>query len=92
MKSEIIALVGIPALALSLHRGFAEEAVGRAGFKKPLGVEIETEFYAGRRGYLHGGFGVIAPLGEKQKIGIVGHFVREETGGEIFPSLGAEFI
>jgi hypothetical protein len=71
---------------------YVNEAVGRAGFKHPLGVEIETEFYAGKSGYLHGGLGVIAPLNEKQKIGIVGHFVREETGGEIFPSLGAEFI
>ena len=57
-----------------------------------MAVEVETEFYAGRRGYLHGGLGVIAPLNEKQKIGVVGHFVREEKGGEIFPSLGAEFI
>ena len=77
---------------LAVASGSAHEAVGRAGFKDPLGIEIETEFYAGKRGYLHGGLGVIAPLNEKQKIGIVGHFVREETGGEIFPSLGAEFI
>ena len=68
------------------------EAVGRTGFKKPLGVEVEAEFYAGKRGYLHGGLGVIAPLNDRQKVGIVGHFVREETGGEIFPSLGAEFV
>ena len=92
MKTTRIAFISILVLALIIEEGFAEEAVGRAGFKKPLGVEIETEFYAGRRGYLHGGFGVIAPLSEKQKIGIVGHFVREESGGEIFPSLGAEFI
>lgn len=87
-----IVLITLFAFLLAVSAGFAHEAVGRAGFKEPLGVEIETEFYAGKRGYLHGGLGVIAPLNEKQKIGIVGHFVREETGGEIFPSLGAEFI
>ncbi len=70
----------------------AQEGTGRAGFKEPLGIEVEAEFYAGKRGYLHGGLGIIAPLNERQKIGIVGHFVREETGGELFPSLGAEFI
>ncbi len=89
MKTILITLF---ASMLAVTSGFAHEAVGRAGFKEPLGVEIETEFYAGKRGYLHGGLGVIAPLSAKQKLGIVGHFVREETGGEIFPSLGAEFI
>ena len=70
----------------------AHEGTGRAGFKTPLEVEIESEIYTGRGGYLHGGLGAIIPLSEKQKIGIVGHFVREETGGAIFPSLGAEFV
>lgn len=89
MKTVIIAL---SAFVLALTYCYAHEAVGRAGFKVPPTAEIEAEFYAGRRGYLHSGLGVVAPLNEKQKIGIVGHFVREETGGEIFPSLGAEFI
>jgi hypothetical protein len=70
----------------------AHEAVGRSGLKEPLGVEIESEFYAGERGYLHGGFGMIAPLNEEQQIGVVGHFVKEESGEEIFPSIGAEFV
>jgi hypothetical protein len=70
----------------------AHEGVGRAGMKEGLGAEVEAEFYAGKRGYLHGGFGVIAPLTRTQKIGILGHFVREETGGEIFPSLGAVLV
>ena len=70
----------------------AQEGTGRAGLKEHHGVEVEAEFYAGRRGYLHGGLGIIAPLNERQNIGIVAHFVREETGGELFPSLGAEFI
>ena len=70
----------------------AHEGTGRAGFRDDLEIEIESEFYTGRRGYLHGGLGAIIPLNEKQKIGIVGHFVREETGGAIFPSLGAEFV
>lgn len=79
-------------LLLTTAPGHPHEATGRAGFKHPLGVEVEAEFYAGKRGYLHGGLGVIAPLNEKQKVGIVGHFVREESGGALFPSLGAEFI
>lgn len=82
-------------LALSLltftHAG-AHEGVGRSGLRDPLGVEVEAEYYAGQRGYQHGGLGIILPLNERQKLGVVGHFVREETGGEIFPSLGAEFV
>ena len=89
MKTILITLF---ATVLATNPGCAHEAVGRAGLKEPPGVEIETEFYAGKRGYLHSGVGVIAPLNKKQKFGIVGHFVREETGGGIFPSLGAEFI
>ena len=76
----------------TLRVGSAHEGVGRAGFKEPGGAEVETEFYVGQRGYLHGGLGAIVPLNATQKIGVVSHFVREETGGEIFPSLGAEFI
>ena len=87
-----IFLVSLFASVVVLKSAAGHEAVGRAGFKEPLGVEIETEFYAGKRGYLHGGLGAIAPLDDKQKIGIVGHFVREESGGDIFPSLGAEYI
>ncbi len=82
-------------LSFLLHglvTALAHEGTGRAGFKEPVGVEIESEFYAGRRGYLHGGLGFVSPLSERQKIGLVGHFVREETGGELFPSLGAEFV
>lgn len=82
------------AIASSLAISFvsAHEGTGRAGFKEPPGVEVEGEFYAGKRGYLHGGLGVITPLGDDQKIGVVGHFVREDSAGEIFPSLGAEYI
>ncbi len=78
--------------AISTSPIHAHEGTGRAGLKKPHGIELETEFYSGKRGYLHGGIGMIIPLNERQKVGIVGHFVREETGGEFFPSLGAEFI
>lgn len=70
----------------------AHEGTGRAGLKDPTGVEVEGEFYAGKRGYLHGGLGVITTLDEEQKIGVVGHFVREDSDGEIFPSLGAEYV
>lgn len=92
MKITTFTTLAILALIFMEDRAFAEESVGRAGFKQPIEVEVETEFYVGRRGYLHGGLGVIAPLNERQKIGIVSHFVREETGGKIFPSLGVEFI
>lgn len=70
----------------------AHEGTGRAGLKDTTGVEVEGEFYAGKRGYLHGGLGVITALDAEQKVGVVGHFVREDTEGEIFPSLGAEYI
>lgn len=82
------------ALHLFLSRAAsAHEGTGRAGFKEPTPeVEAESELYVGRRGYLHGGLGVLIPLSDKQKLGIVGHFVREETGGAIFPSLGVEFV
>lgn len=89
MKTIFITL--ITSLLVVAH-GHAHEAVGRAGFKEPPGVEIEAEFYAGKRGYLHGGLGIVASLGENQKMGIVGHFVREDSDGKVFPSLGAEFI
>lgn len=70
----------------------AHEGTGRAGLKDTTGVEVEGEFYVGKRGYLHGGLGVITALDAEQKVGVVGHFVREDTEGEIFPSLGAEYI
>ena len=70
----------------------AHEGIGRAGFSDPLRVEVQSDFYVGRRGYLHGGLGAVIPLNEKQKIGFIGHFVREETGGAIYPSLAAEFV
>jgi hypothetical protein len=85
-------LVSVFASMVVLRFATAHEAVGRAGFKEPAGVEVETEFYAGKEGYIHGGLGAIAPLDEKQKVGIMGHFVREESGGDVFPSLGAEYI
>jgi hypothetical protein len=88
MKAILLTLAASTLASLA----FAHEGVGRAGMKEALGAELEAEFYAGKRGYLHSGFGVTAPLSKTQKIGILGHVVREETGGELFPSLGAEFI
>lgn len=89
MKTHFLSIFAILLAAASAS---AHEAVGRAGFKEPLTAEIETEFYDGEGGYLHGGLGVIMPLNDQQKVGVVGHFVREDSDGEIFPSLGAEFI
>ncbi len=77
---------------LAIPLASAHEGTGRAGFKDPAGVVVEGEFYAGKRGYLHGGLGVINTLDADQKIGGVGHFVREDSDGRIFPSLGAEYI
>ena len=85
-------LVTALASSLAISLVSADEGTGRAGFKDPVGVEVEGEFYAGKRGYLHGGLGVISTLDANQKIGVVGHFVREDSDGEIFPSLGAEYI
>ena len=70
----------------------ANEAASRSGLKELLGVQIESDFYAGKNGCLHGGLGIIAPLNANQNIGMVGHFVREEIDGEMFPCRGAEFI
>ncbi|WP_158008118.1 hypothetical protein [Methyloceanibacter superfactus] len=79
-----LAALGSPGTAT-----LAEE--GDTAMEEPPGVEFGTEFYAGRRGYLHGGMHLHAPLNENQEIGLNGHFVREETGGPVFPSLGATF-
>jgi hypothetical protein len=79
-----LATLGMPRTA-----ALAEEVLDL--IEEPHGVEFETEFYAGRRGYLHGGMHVGAPLNETQEIGFNGHFVREETGGPVFPSLGMTF-
>lgn len=54
-------------------------------------VSVETEFFAGQRGYLHGGLSVEKPLGEKMDVGLKGHFVRESSGTPFFPSLKADF-
>jgi hypothetical protein len=76
-------------LGISSTATLAAEGNGMA--EDPPGVEIESEFYAGRRDYLHGGMHVHAPLNERQEIGINSHFVREQTGEPVFPSLGASF-
>ncbi len=85
-------LVTTLASSLAISLASAHEGTGRAGLKESTGVEVEGEFYAGKRGYLHGGLGVINTLDADQKIGVVGHFVREDSDGEIFPSLGAEYV
>src|SRR6187401_2313547 len=66
----------------------AHEGIARAGLREPPETEIESEFYAGRGGYWHSGLGMVTPLGERLRLGIAGHAVREETGAAIFPSLG----
>ena len=72
--------------------GRTAQGAGRAGLKEPGGVELESELYVGRGGYLHTGIGLIAGVGTGQSIGFVAHSVREESGGDYFPSIGAEFI
>lgn len=89
MKLKLAALL---VSFLAVNSSPAHESVGHAGFKNPGVIAVETEFYAGGGGYLHGGAGVVMPLGERQRLGIVGHFVQEESGADIFPSLGAEVL
>lgn len=76
----------------AIHPAWANEGTGRAGQKERGETEVESEFYAGERGYLHGGLGVTGAINSHQAFGVVGHFVREDSKGEIFPSLGGEFI
>lgn len=71
---------------------WAHEGTGRAGQKEAGETEVEGEFYAGKHGYLHGGLGIIGGINDHQSFGAVGHFVREDSKGEIFSSLGGEFI
>jgi len=69
----------------------AHEAPGRAGHKEGEQAHaMETDIFVGPDGYLHGGLGILQPLGEDHKAGLTFHIVREETGGNWFPSLGAE--
>lgn len=70
----------------------AHEAPARAGHKEgERTVDIDTDFFSGRGGYLHTGIGVLVNLENQQRIGLTCHTVREETGKKVFPSLGAEF-
>lgn len=83
--------VGLLAFCL-IPVAWAVEATGRAGQKEGRELEIESEFYAGERGYLHGGLGVTGEINDHQAFGVIGHFVREDSHDEIFPSFGGEFI
>lgn len=69
----------------------AHEAPGRAGDRTSDLFQVETELYAGRRGYLHGGLGLVLPIGPSELFGLTTHFVREESGADVFPSIGAEY-
>jgi hypothetical protein len=91
MRAQIRAIVSTVAFVFT-GVAHSHEGAGRAGLKNVPAAEVESEVYIGKRGYLHGGLGIIAPLGERQRIGVISHFVREDSGGELFPSLGAEFI
>jgi hypothetical protein len=80
---QAIGPAGTPALA--------GEGNGTAVSNVPPGVELESEFYAGKGGYLHGGLVIAAPINDSQKLEINGHAVREHTGDDVFPSLGVNF-
>ena len=88
MFRSALLIVFVTATALPLA---AHEAAGRAGHKE--GEEshaVEADFFAGPDGYLHGGLGLLQPLDEDHHAGLTLHLVREETGGNWFPSLGGE--
>jgi len=76
-----------PSLSVRAH-----EAPARAGHKEgERTVDIETDFFAGRHGYLHTGVGVLVNLKDQQRVGLTYHTVREQSGESFFPSLGAEY-
>ena len=83
---RVALLLTTSGLPLSAH-----EAAGRAGHKEgDEASAVETDFFAGPHGYLHGGIGLLQPLGGDYQAGLTLHLVREESGGSWFPSLGAE--
>lgn len=72
----------------------AHEAPGRGGHKDghaPAVLEIGFESYFGRHGYYHFGMGVQTPLDERQRLGLLTHLVREDSGSDAVSSLGAEY-
>jgi hypothetical protein len=81
----------LPALGLAGTSAFAGEGTGTADSVAQAGVEIESEFYAGKGGYLHGGLSVLAPFDQNETIGVNAHVVREHVGEDVFPSMGADF-
>jgi hypothetical protein len=58
--SAAIGPAGTPALA--------GEGNGTAVSNVPPGVELESELYAGKGGYLHGGLVIGAPINDSQKL------------------------
>jgi len=70
--------------------GVNARAQDRHGHGDGVGLEAETEWFTGRRGYLHGGLGLIKSLGEHSSIGLTGHVVRESSGEPFAPSIGLE--
>jgi hypothetical protein len=87
----LLGVLCLPALGLAEAPALADEGNGAAGSDESPGVEVESEFYAGKGGYLHGGLSVAAPINDRQKLEFNGHAVREHTGDDVFPSLGASF-
>jgi hypothetical protein len=90
-RSTRLAVVCLLTLAIISSPTVAEESNDSATSNEAQGVEIESEFYAGQGGYLHGGVSVLAPFDDNEKIGINAHVVREHVGDDPFPSLGADF-
>lgn len=74
-------------LSLTLARTFAHSDAP----PDTNSVKAEAEIYSGKRGYMHLGIGVTGRLNKHQVFGINGHIVREETGADEVPSLGAFF-
>jgi hypothetical protein len=82
-----ISILTCSLLAITCATGFTHETLSHSDR-----FTLEAEAFVGERGYLHLGLDVSIPLNQRQTLGIVAHTVREETGGEHFPSLGAQFL
>lgn len=73
-------------------RCLGHEFPGHAAHEHGAPTSIGSELYVGKRGYIHAGVGVSAPLGELFSIEIGAHVVREQTGATAVPSFEAELI
>ena len=75
--------------AQALH---SHESAGHPTHGSAAAATIGTELYLGKRGYLHSGVSIAAPVGRSVMMQIGAHVVREENGAREVPSFEAELI